>query len=355
MEKKRIKVLLINKQRNISVDVIRGFGIMVVVLGHSIQVSLLLGEASFLWNLILIFQMPLLMYISGYAAGFSFPSKNPKLFIKKKVSRLLIPYLVWVIIHYFLRQFVIGDKVSFAGIFEAIYRSDFWFLRYLFMYFCLLWLVDCLLYYVLTKFKYTNDSYEHIVILMLLIGTIGINFILAKLPLIKYSISIWYYSWFVIGFITFMYKKVISKYINFIGNIVVIVSIATVVWKDMGHVAWNKVVGILIVLAICWTLYRLTNYVFKSKDLNVLKMGINALASIGKNTLPIYAIHWCLFFSPPFICGFYRNIRLSTGISYYVMTAVIFVMWLVGSLLIIKLLQKFTITRRVLLGVQARL
>lgn len=82
------------QSREITLNVLRGVAILIVVLGHAIQVSLLEGENSFIWSkLILNFQMPLLFCISGYSAGFSFPSNNTKTFIMKKVKRLLIPYV----------------------------------------------------------------------------------------------------------------------------------------------------------------------------------------------------------------------------------------------------------------------
>jgi fucose 4-O-acetylase-like acetyltransferase len=62
-----------------------------VVIGHAIQANLLEGETSFVWsNLIFAFQMPLLFFISGYAAGFSFPSYDSMKFIKKKAGRLFV-------------------------------------------------------------------------------------------------------------------------------------------------------------------------------------------------------------------------------------------------------------------------
>ena len=78
--------------RNNTLDLLRGLAILIVVIGHAIQVNLSEGRNCFIWsNLILSFQMPLMFFISGYATGFSFPSSNPKRFIKKKVVRLLIP------------------------------------------------------------------------------------------------------------------------------------------------------------------------------------------------------------------------------------------------------------------------
>lgn len=69
---------LAEQSRDITLDILRGIAIFIVVLGHSIQASLLSDESSFVWSkLILNFQMPLLFCISGYTAGFSYhPEKQ---------------------------------------------------------------------------------------------------------------------------------------------------------------------------------------------------------------------------------------------------------------------------------------
>lgn len=101
----------ISKQsRNVSLDILRGIAILIVVLGHAIQINLQDGENALIWSrVILSFQMPLLFLISGYTAGYSFPAKDTKVFLMKKIHRLLIPYLSWEVLHYLIACAIPGD------------------------------------------------------------------------------------------------------------------------------------------------------------------------------------------------------------------------------------------------------
>ena len=60
-------------QRNISVDIIRGFAMMLVVLGHTISVMTTNFEDSFIFQFIWTLQMPLFILISGYVTRYSKP------------------------------------------------------------------------------------------------------------------------------------------------------------------------------------------------------------------------------------------------------------------------------------------
>lgn len=65
-------------------DILRGIGIISVVIGHAIQVNLMDGDKCLIWSLILAYEMPLLFMLSGYSAGYSYPIDNLSQFIKKK-------------------------------------------------------------------------------------------------------------------------------------------------------------------------------------------------------------------------------------------------------------------------------
>ena len=146
-EQSRAEQSRAEQSREIALDILRGIAILIVVLGHAIQASLLEGESSFIWSeLILNFQMPLLFCISGYSAGFSFSSNDTKKFIVKKIKRLLIPYVVWESVHYLVVCIVPSDYKVFGGIsfIKEFFISDFWFLRVLFIYYVVLWIYNIL-------------------------------------------------------------------------------------------------------------------------------------------------------------------------------------------------------------------
>lgn len=94
------------KKRELLPDVLRGFAIFLVVMGHSIQEgsgSTFLMESGYfddrLYQLIYSFHMPLFMLISGWLAWPGINAADTKqsrvLLLKKRVQSLLIPVFGW--------------------------------------------------------------------------------------------------------------------------------------------------------------------------------------------------------------------------------------------------------------------
>jgi len=81
------------KQRLLYFDNLKGFAILLVVLGHCIQQCDSEGSYQFLYNLIYAFHMPLFMAVSGF---FGYKSNVEILQVtKKKFLRLMVPYFAW--------------------------------------------------------------------------------------------------------------------------------------------------------------------------------------------------------------------------------------------------------------------
>lgn len=127
------------KNRFIWADSLKGYLIMLVILGHAIQ-TVMSNEfgSNHIWNLIYSFHMPAFMSVSGW---FSFKDKamssdNAILTIKRRTLQLLIPYLLWSIALYLIR----GD-FSFNALYNIVLIPDsyFWFLWVLF-WICLLFI-----------------------------------------------------------------------------------------------------------------------------------------------------------------------------------------------------------------------
>lgn len=120
-----------DKKRLIWIDSLKGWLMILVVLGHAIQSSL--GDACFqnhLWNLIYSFHMPAFMAISGWFA-FSNTSKtiNVGSLCKRRFNQLMVPYLSWSLLRY-----VISADYSIGNLSRIIIAPDsyFWFLWVLF-------------------------------------------------------------------------------------------------------------------------------------------------------------------------------------------------------------------------------
>ena len=77
-------------------DVAKGMAIILVVLGHSAQYYLY--PETFMqapmWRIIYFFHMPFFFFLSGYASGFSNSNTLSAASVKKKATRLLLPYFV---------------------------------------------------------------------------------------------------------------------------------------------------------------------------------------------------------------------------------------------------------------------
>lgn len=76
--------LLASDQRVEWIDIAKGIGILLVLIGH------VCDKHTFLWNFITLFHMPLFFIISGYVLKLDKPIK---LFLKSKLMTLWVPYV----------------------------------------------------------------------------------------------------------------------------------------------------------------------------------------------------------------------------------------------------------------------
>lgn len=126
------------KRRNNYIDAIRGFAILLVILGHSIIVyPINLHEIQWckiLYQFIYSFHMPLFFLVSG----FCFSYKNQlKSFLIKKIKRIVLPYLCFSLLD-LLSRIIFVNLVNrrFSAIEEIdrifFYGGEYWFLYVLF-------------------------------------------------------------------------------------------------------------------------------------------------------------------------------------------------------------------------------
>lgn len=94
------------KKRHVELDILKGIGIILVVIGHNIN------DKTFIFT----FHMPLFFLISG----FLFSPKSPKTYLKKSAVRLLIPYVCFLLV------------ISLPEICMGLYKADYGRLRSLF-------------------------------------------------------------------------------------------------------------------------------------------------------------------------------------------------------------------------------
>lgn len=124
-------------KRESKIDVAKGIGCLLVLLGHSLYIN------KHLKNWIYSFHMPLFFFISVYLFNFDKYKENYKLFLKKRFKSLIVPYfllqfVIWILLFIFEYHFILtGNAIDrFIGIFLGYrlhnYYFNMWFLIVLF-------------------------------------------------------------------------------------------------------------------------------------------------------------------------------------------------------------------------------
>lgn len=272
-------------ERNQFIDSLKGFAIILVVLGHSLEKF---GyNDSLVHNLIYAFHMPLFFVISGYL------SANPN--IKKRFTGLMVPFFIWLIIYYPLgghASFVLEDQHlgSFTHYIVSSIKNPaigMWFLWALF-------LCNCYL----TLFK--NNNYFLVLGTMLLVvfpsGSTVLGFLYLKANLV----------FFVTGYLISKYKPIVrTPYLAYTFLIFPLLlqfqapsNVPTFLYLIPHHLLQS------VVSAVYFYLLAMSGIGY---SLVIAKLTTNRIFSlIGNHTLFIYAAHWMfLYLSVPIavVCG----------------------------------------------------
>lgn len=119
------------KQRLIWADSLKGWLMILVILGHAIQ-TVMLEDCSndHVWNIIYSFHMPAFMAVSGWFAYRQNQNGGGKNVCLRRCKQLLIPYLMWSLISYGLSGDYTMRHLSNMVLYPDAY---FWFLWVLFL------------------------------------------------------------------------------------------------------------------------------------------------------------------------------------------------------------------------------
>lgn len=186
--------------RNNTVDIIRGFAMLLVVLGHTISGTVRDYSDSLLFQAIWTLQIPLFIIISGYVTRYSRPitRKNDLWkFIKKRTLAYLLPWIVWSIV---VRGIIFGQS-GFLNIKYMLWHMDsgYWFLITIWTISMIFGIADLL------SNKWCNDKLLNILshLVLLGIGLIGLATIgyFFGLEFFAIKLTLYYLPIYMIGYL----------------------------------------------------------------------------------------------------------------------------------------------------------
>lgn len=311
-------------------DYVRCIAMLMVVMGHVLLFSLKI-EHTALIAIIGICEMPLFFVVSGYLAHKdreeSFKETMSRLLVRSRT--LLVPLVVWSIV-----LNLCDERITFS--LSMVYRGGYWF-------FIALWWCDVLntfAAYTSKKFKFCMVAdmvlYSSIyaVILFGRIKNIDLGGIL-PIQNVQY-----YFPFFVLGLLMRKYKFVndvtLNKYSYVVGMLLLIIG-----WYfssiESFAIWFVAACGAVVVV---WMACREIN-----SELKVAKI----LSIIGKNTLPIYAIHYLFIAIMP--CTLRDVLNIPHGFFFQlVITFVYAVLVIFLCLLVDRILSLNPITRMIFFG-----
>ena len=274
------------KNRVDSIDVLRGFAIILVVLGHTIEKN---GQPnSFLYNSIYSFHMPLFMFISGFVTKHSYRlnsefNKKHILYVFKKFKNIMIPYLVWALIINPLFFKNITKTIDYNLILESVFitNTSFWFLP------CLFGLIIVFSIFMgIQRFFKTKQWLIDPIILIALMAVIIVIYYFTHNDFIRSIQS--YFIPFFIGVLAAKHKKLMQFIFsnNYVYAFTIILFSLTVGLYGKFTGAPDKIIRLttgILALPICFNFVRHTNIPSTIKK---------QLIFIGQHTLVIYVMHF---------------------------------------------------------------
>lgn len=271
------------KERNTSLDAMKGFAILLVMMGH----VLILNEINdaYIYPIIEAVQMPIFFMISGYISGMKLPIDSVlewKSTIGKRAISYLIPFFTWLL----LKQW---DNLA-IGFRDTILQLDrgLWFLMTLFI-------INLILYTAQVLSKMFRKKGELIGLLgfCIIFGLISSLFVLQIALQIKGlspELTLRYIPPFFLGYIACAYKdellKIFNQKLQFAAFVISTIAFIYFTWIYKSNAPLNQL--ILLIVDGLFGSYVIF-YIFLKSKKTVIK---EKLAWIGQYTLEIYTIHF---------------------------------------------------------------
>ena len=323
-------------------DSLKGWLILIVVLGHAIQYCLPEShDSNYWWNLIYSFHMPAFMSASGFVnyrpnqvgGGIS-------RLCERRTLQLLVPYLLWSLAKWtFLQSHTIEGLVNIA------LKPDgyFWFLW-------VLWIIT-IIFNVGDSISQKLKLKQELVIGSIALLLVGIMVVL-NLRMFGFQFIAYYFMFYVFGYYC-------NKYRNLLVSNKIVWLVLCMMWLVMGSF-WNMHELPFFLKGIPFVPSSLLQYAYRFATAFVAiylifcvaplmldaRTKANAkIAHIGQISLGIYVVHLTFIIQmSPWVVSIFPNVP---------MTVVIIISFLLASIIsitIVELLNKSKYTSRYLLG-----
>lgn len=307
------------------IDFLKGLTILLVIIGHSIQYCPNLNDTSiqYLWNIIYTFHMGLFMFLSGIIRRFQPTNRKDTIYnIKKRFTRLIIPFLSWGIITSFVTNNNIYSIIKFPD-------KGLWFLPTLF-YICIIFDIAQYLSHLYKKNNYIYISIGYIML------SIIVNFITGGFGL---WFAAYYFIYYFIGILFSQHANKMLKYHKFIIPFCIIMylylfqtwSFAQV--STIPDILYNYFIAICAILPIV-----LTSIIWYQKGKQS-----KPLEKLGLDSLGIYASHF-------YFIWFFIDVLGNLSIYPIIKCIIVFIFSTIGSIIVCKILPKNRITSFLFIG-----
>ena len=350
------------KQRQQEWDFVKAILIVFVVWGHVCSyISNATYERNLLTSVIRLYQMPMFILVSGY---FSKPSETLN-DVKRSFSKIgtghLIPYVSWCIIGalivFGMNEILLGKILGgIAYVIKTIAQES-----------NILWFLGCLIlcrgYYVIVSW-FSKKIWRGFYVLSLLL-------------VLFMPVDLWHFSFlypfFIMGVVlrkVDLKRRIGPKWLIAWGVIALIMLIGSqfvptsyTFYNASNYVFDNGIAGTGIQLGFIiarYVVYGLVTICYLMLFLNIFefrkaKPFVKKICNLGQETLGIFLVHIVLLYHVfrPFLSAATSNEGIfpeTSFLRYYIVGSGIAVIALIISLMITKLLERYKITRLVLLG-----
>lgn len=340
-------------KRLIWADSLKGWLIILVILGHAIQnVPGIDCNKSHVWNLIYSFHMPAFMAVSGWLAfkgkisepiNDTYCAKYLHMFMRRS-NQLLLPFVSWTII-----VFIVKGNYKFQTFCEYLLYPDrtYWFLWVLF------WI--CLLFNLAKLVAFKLRMNEMISVLGLCLLLFGIM-VAMEIRILGFQFLAYYFLFYTLGYILHKYEG--SEFLDGINKSLSL-AVLTLLWAFLawgwtmhGLPSWMPIISFIPSSLMQYTYRGFTALVAIIVLISVAPKILNGkdkmnqmICTLGFVSLGLYVVHLSLM---SYIVD--SILILMPSISTWTCVTIAFVVALVISCLVVWLLNKNKHTSRIFLG-----